>query len=89
MTTPTRHPDYLRRACNGADPDSFCLKDGERWETAQHRIEYAARSLCRRCPVLEVCRAAGVGSEWGLWGGVFHRRDHGVASSVDLLKEQT
>jgi hypothetical protein len=91
MTTPTRvplheHPNYPRRACLDVNPNLFHQADGERWEKARHRLEYAARMLCRRCPVLQACRAQGDGAEWGLWGGVFHRRDHGEKKSIDLLQ---
>jgi hypothetical protein len=90
MTTPTRvplheHPLYPQRACLGADPASFHQRDGEKWSVARLRIEYAARTMCRHCPVLAECRRAGEGAEWGLWGGVFHRRDHGAKTSIDLL----
>jgi hypothetical protein len=85
------HTDYHRRACLGADPNRFHQGDGERWERAEKRIRKAALELCAHCPVLQACRAAGKGAEWGLWGGILHRRDHGRGTAtreLDLLGER-
>jgi Transcription factor WhiB len=85
-----QHPDWNRRRCQGQDPKLFHQDDGERWEKARHRLEYAAKTLCRHCPVLEACREQGNGAEWGLWGGVFHRRDHGSGhTEIDLLEDES
>lgn len=97
MSTPLRdplhdHPAYPLRACRGADPNRFYQADGERWERAEARIRRAAEELCARCPVREPCRDTGRGSEWGPWGGILHRRDHGrgvATREVDLLREGT
>lgn len=94
MTAPVRvplheHPNYPRRACREADPNAFCQHDGEQWRQAKTRLQATARRYCGPCPIQTACREAGRDREWGLWGGVLHRRDHatGKTKPVNLLQD--
>ena len=54
-------PEYLRpwqqdAACKGEDSSWFFAADAER-KGARARREARARAVCRRCPVMEACRA--------------------------------
>lgn len=54
-------------ACSGADPGLF-------WP-ATFEDAGRAQALCRSCPLMAACYAAGVqGKEWGVWGGVLLER---------------
>ena len=57
-------PDWQHRAaCAGREGDLFFPDDAD---TATER---KARRVCRGCPVLASCRAAGIlGDEHGVWG---------------------
>lgn len=61
----------LHGACRGADGELFFHPPGERGVEKERREE-AARSFCRRCPVVEECRTYALDTEqaYGVWGGL-------------------
>lgn len=61
----------LYGACRGMDSDMFFQPDRERGRARAKREEWA-KTLCRRCPVLEECRnhALSVREPFGVWGGL-------------------
>ena len=58
-------------ACREADPSLFFAAEGERGHSRTRREE-AARSYCRRCPVIRQCllHALGAQEAYGMWGGL-------------------
>ena len=67
-------PDLLARpawhenaACSGLGNELFFAQSRS---VTQAR---AARAVCAVCPVLEQCREAGLGEEYGIWGGTTER----------------
>lgn len=59
----------LRGACVGQDPEVFFAPEGarggERW-----LYEVEAKTICARCPVIELCRAYALEHRMdGVWGG--------------------
>ena len=63
-------PWRARAACRGLTAVMFPGAPGE------HRpVDYApALALCERCPVVELCRAAGARERHGMWGGLTPRQ---------------
>lgn len=41
-------------------------------ETPRYEVQLALE-LCRECPAIERCAAAGEGEQDGIWGGVLHK----------------
>lgn len=70
------HGDTWREsaACTSEDPDLF-FPDDELPLAERIRVEEQAKAVCRRCPVLDACRAWGVekGPRDGVWGGTAER----------------
>lgn len=72
MTNPTfkldREPagDWIHEgACIGVDPELFFpgrTESGNR-----------AKAVCGACPVMDQCRAYGMGEKFGIWGGLSQR----------------
>lgn len=58
-------------ACTGVDSSVFFSPEAERGAKRERREE-AAKTLCRRCPVIERCRehALAVREPYGVWGGM-------------------
>ena len=58
-------------ACRDVDPATFFSPDAERGPRRQNR-EFAAKSLCARCPVIDACldHALKVREPYGVWGGL-------------------
>jgi WhiB family transcriptional regulator, redox-sensing transcriptional regulator len=60
-----------RGACRATEARLFFSPDGERGPARQAR-EHAAKAICARCLVVDVCGAYAVAArEWhGVWGGL-------------------
>jgi WhiB family redox-sensing transcriptional regulator len=58
-------------ACRDVEPDAFFSPEAERG-LRRVRREEAAKALCARCPVIDVCRehALTVQEPYGVWGGL-------------------
>lgn len=56
----------LRAECrrSEADPDLFFPHPSESWHVE------AAKKVCRVCPVVQECLAAGLVERHGIWGGM-------------------
>jgi len=61
----------LQGACRGEDPNAFFHPEGERGAARENRAELA-KSICRRCPVLDECatHALAAREPYGVWGGM-------------------
>lgn len=61
----------LQGSCRGMDSAYFFHPDNERGVQRAARVS-RAKSICRRCPVLEECRrhALEVQEPYGIWGGL-------------------
>ena len=61
----------LHGSCRGVDSSVFFHPDGERGRARSNR-EQRAKAICRRCPVMEQCRAHAleVAEPYGIWGGL-------------------
>jgi WhiB family redox-sensing transcriptional regulator len=61
----------LRGACRGPAGDLFFHPDGERG-AARTRRDVKAKTVCRRCPVLDQClrHALATHEPHGVWGGL-------------------
>ena len=61
----------LEGACRAEDTALFFHPEGERGPRRSNR-EAAAKAVCARCPVLEVCRdhALATREPFGVWGGL-------------------
>jgi WhiB family redox-sensing transcriptional regulator len=60
-----------RGACQDRGIRLFFPPDGERGPARQAR-EHAAKAICARCPVVDVCGAYAVAARerYGVWGGL-------------------
>lgn len=83
-----------RGACRGLNIDLFFHPDRQRGAVREAR-EARAKSVCRRCPVMDQCRrhALMVQEPYGVWGGLSEsdraelirpRRDR-AAKRVDVI----
>jgi len=62
-----RRPEWhARAACRGQDQERF-------FSSAPVTLRRAAAEYCARCPVTAECLAAGMGEDFGLWGGLTTR----------------
>jgi WhiB family redox-sensing transcriptional regulator len=61
-----------RAACRGVDTESFYGPESIRATELRDREIEKAKRICRRCPVLSVCRewALDTGEPYGVWGGL-------------------
>jgi WhiB family redox-sensing transcriptional regulator len=61
----------LRGLCRGADVSIFFLPEGVRGPRKARR-ERAAKAICQRCPVLDLCAAFALSTReaYGVWGGM-------------------
>lgn len=61
----------LLGACRGEDTELFFHPEGERGPRRSGR-EAAAKAVCARCPVLDLCRehALSAREPYGVWGGL-------------------
>lgn len=61
----------MRGACRGMDSSFFFHPERERGPAKAQR-ERRAKEVCRRCPVIELCRrhALAVQEPYGVWGGL-------------------
>jgi WhiB family redox-sensing transcriptional regulator len=61
----------LLGACRGEDTELFFHPEGERGPRRSNR-EAAAKAVCARCPVLQMCRehALSAHEPYGVWGGM-------------------
>lgn len=72
---PGQHTDswdwQARGACRGMDSAVFFHPDYERG-VARTTRDATAKTLCRRCPVVQACRthALQVREPYGVWGGL-------------------
>jgi WhiB family redox-sensing transcriptional regulator len=59
----------LRARCRGLPTEVFYPPENEKGRQRRHREEHAKR-ICRRCAVIEQCRAYALGSRetYGVWG---------------------
>ena len=71
-------PDWQHQAaCAGREGDLFFPDD------ADTTTERKARRVCRGCPVLSSCRAAGIlGDEHGVWGAANRNERRGLADQL-------
>lgn len=58
-------------ACRGMDSAAFYHPDGER-NPSRARRTAAAKRVCARCPVIDVCREFALRTQepFGVWGGL-------------------
>jgi len=73
-------------SCRRENPDVFFHPDRERGPSRRNR-DSAAKAVCRRCPVLAICRehALQVHEPYGVWGGLTeHEREALYVASTDL-----
>jgi len=73
---PTRHPWMDEALCTQTNPDLFFEASTERYVSKPSGArETVAKSICRRCPVLEDCRAWVTENpqEYGIWAGMTER----------------
>ncbi|TXL57444.1 WhiB family transcriptional regulator [Aeromicrobium terrae] len=70
-------------ACRDVEPDAFFSPEAERG-LRRVRREEAAKALCARCPVLDVCRehALTVQEPYGVWGGLSESERHELLQST-------
>ena len=61
----------LMGSCRAEDPALFFHPEGERGPRRSDR-EAAAKAVCARCPVLDLCRrhALAAREPYGVWGGL-------------------
>lgn len=61
----------LLGSCRGEDTELFFHPEGERGPRRANR-ETAAKTVCGRCPVLDMCRmhALAAREPYGIWGGM-------------------
>ncbi|MFJ3672598.1 WhiB family transcriptional regulator [Streptomyces sp. NPDC090106] len=75
-------------ACRGMNSSVFFSPPGERGRARLAREE-RARSICGRCPVVDVCAATALahGESYGVWGGLSdaerRRRDADTGADAD------
>jgi WhiB family redox-sensing transcriptional regulator len=88
----TDHYEWqLRGACRGADASIFFLPEGERGPRKARR-ERAAKSICRRCPVLEQCAAFALATRepYGVWGGMTpDEREEVWSGRLELVEQNS
>jgi WhiB family transcriptional regulator, redox-sensing transcriptional regulator len=79
-------PVWMQQArCRTEDPALFFGPN--RFEPKRERLarEAAAKSVCRRCPCISLCReyAIATGEAYGVWGGL------GESDRRELIAERT
>ena len=67
--------------CRGEDPNIFFHPEGERGSARENR-QNAAKSLCKRCPVISECaaHALAVREPYGVWGGMTEEEREAIYS---------
>jgi WhiB family transcriptional regulator, redox-sensing transcriptional regulator len=76
----------LQGACRGEDSSLFFHPEGERGPSRSAR-ETAAKQVCARCPVVELCRAHALSARepYGVWGGMSEsERDEELAATTGV-----
>lgn len=70
-------------ACRDVEPDAYFSPEAERG-LRRVRREEAAKALCARCLVLDVCRehALTVQEPYGVWGGLSESERHELLQST-------
>lgn len=76
----------LLGACRGEDTELFFHPEGERGPRRNNR-EAAAKAVCARCPVMDLCRAHALATRepYGVWGGLSeHEREAALGRRAPL-----
>jgi WhiB family redox-sensing transcriptional regulator len=78
----------LDGACREADPSLFYHPRNERGRTRDNR-DHAALHVCRRCPVVELCRdyAMRAREAHGVWGGLTEDEREVIFQRMDVMAD--
>lgn len=73
--------------CREMDPSFFFHPEGERGGPRRRRAE-AAKRVCARCPVLEMCRehALSTHEPYGVWGGMSEEERHAIIAAERIKR---
>lgn len=71
-----RWADDPKRACKGADLETFFMGDGSPGlrtpppDHVQKHWDQVKEDFCKKCPVMHQCRRDTWGEQYGIWGGI-------------------